>query len=338
MNNLIALGLEEVKFSNPAVKKTTLLTYSRQLNKLYKEMKLQDKPFTFTTSNDKDISRATPDWWLSAPQQVLDWLTDKPWGTELSPRTIKNYINVLLTITRNHKEKHEGYKVLRKHFDTLKDSLLKKQELQLPAEHEKILKEITMEELSKGLNPYLRNCKSSSSTDLLSATYYMLGHLHLDQVLRNEPMSMVLTNEYLNTEDFPDTNFIWNKGRNSKLMVIRNNKIRNPAKGHPAKEVKLTGLVNSAINKYIKVLKNNDKWEDPMPLLTKEITSSGYGLKIKKIWGHKGYEITSTMIRKLYAMEMRKEFGGVLTKEKEACDKLDHSLETHNYHYILNWD
>ena len=138
-----------------------------------------------------------------------------------------------------------------------------------------------------------------------------------------------------------------------KVMVIRNNKVRNPARGDEPKEVYLKGAVNSAINKYVQVLKNvsdGDMWADAMSEETNfrmrlafhgypdnPCSSSQYSQLFKKIWEHLGLELTTTQLRKVYAMDVRKKFGGNLVKEKEACAKLDHSKDTHDKHYILDF-
>ena len=178
----------------------------------------------------------------------------------------------------------------------------------------------------------------------------MIGHIHIDQVLRNECATMLMSREYLEKSAYPNTNFVWVKGRNQKLLVIRNNKVRNPALEHEPKEVYLKGAVNTAINKYLAVLGNNEKvlgetHNDRMPLIHSNkwdesecISSSHYSQVFKKVWEHKELELTTTMVRKIYAMDVRDKYKGNLIKEKEACEKLDHTKDTHDKHYILHFD
>ena len=254
-------------------------------------------------------------------------------------------MSLLLSLTKNL-ENNDTYKKYRVAFDIIKGANNAKQELQLPADNDLCLKDLKIEDLKKELNYHFKKVRKTDSEDTESALLNMLGHLHLDQVLRNEAHNMYLTSNYLSEEDHKDTNFIWIKGRNEKLMVIRNNKVRNPDRGDPPKEVVLKGAINTAINKYKQVLTNKyGPMDGLVPLVDnkhmtegKRISSSHYSQVFKKIWGHKGYDLTTTQIRKLYAMDVRDKFKGNLIKEKEACEKLDHSADTHNKHYILSFD
>ena len=136
-------------------------------------------------------------------------------------------------------------------------------------------------------------------------------------------------------------------------MVIRNNKVRNPSRGDPAKEVILKGSINTAINKYKQVLTNkHGNLNSVIPLViskhftnsgcsgdgSENISSSHYSQLFKKIWKHKEYDLSTTQLRKIYAMDIRDKYKGNLIKEKEACEKLDHSNDTHNKHYILDFN
>ena len=68
-----------------------------------------------------------------------------------------------------------------------------------------------------------------------------------------------------------------------------------------------------------------------------KMSSSLFSQNFRKLWEHIDLPISTTDLRKVYAMDVRKEFGGNLLKEKEACMKLDHNKDTHDKHYILEF-
>ena len=69
-----------------------------------------------------------------------------------------------------------------------------------------------------------------------------------------------------------------------------------------------------------------------------ELHSHEYTNLMKKVWEHKNLTMTSTLIRKLYAIHIRRKFKGKKTAEMKACDVLDHSMEVHNNCYVLYFD
>jgi len=358
LENVIALALKEIKIGSPTIKASSLKVYERQIRKLYNEMKAQVKPFDFFKT---DETFSCPRWWLDIPKDVIEWLNNSPWGTPLSERTIKNYISVIMSLVRNHK-KYSGnpYEVYFNHFSSVKASADAKQELQQPKESELDLKDLDMDKLGSFMKVWEKKTKGNDNKNAYAGFMYALGHLHLDQVLRNEACEMVITAEYLVQQDYPDTNFIWNKGRNMKLMVIRNNKVRNPERGDPAKEVWLKGKVNTALNKYIQILERNDiykckfeeccgkdcggcdKKEVPFCWSVKKkrpefMSSSNFSQQFRNLFEPKGYPISTTQLRKVYSIDIRNKYNGNLIKEKEACMKLDHSKDTHDKHYVLQF-
>ena len=68
------------------------------------------------------------------------------------------------------------------------------------------------------------------------------------------------------------------------------------------------------------------------------ISGPRYIQLVKRCWQHMDIIMTSTLIRKLFAIDIRKQFNGKLSEEKKACDKLDHSLAVHNSNYVLFFD
>ena len=352
--NHIKSTADMLKEFNPKMKESTLKTYKRMISRYYYMLGTKKAPSLKMTLNANVVPMCLMD-----TQERLKEIENYPWKDS----TKKNYISLLCSISKAFAvlhleqtdfEKNTTYADYRKAFDILKASNAGKQEKQEPKENEVALKELSMDMLNKSLSYHYNKIRKSDSKDIESALLYLLGSLHIDQVLRNECAGMLITKEWLPLEEHKDTNFIWLKGRNVKVMVIRNNKVRNPEMGHEPKEVFLKGQVNTAINKYIQILHNiyGEHLQDIIPLVhsnhftnsassgdgSENISSSHYSQVFKRIWKHKELELTTTSIRKVYAMDIRKEYGGNLLKEKEACVKLDHSQETHNSFYILNWD
>ena len=237
----------------------------------------------------------------------------------------------------------EPLEIFRKNFEILKKSINAQQELQQPKKKELQLKELSIKVLKSGLS-YHANKLRKNKYDLDSALLLLVGTINTELCLRNEPASMVITNEYLDKEMFPKQNFLWNKGRNKKMFIIRENKVREGGKD-PEKALEITGKFNSVINKYLVALENkigeNIKDLDMIPLIYKTkgegdlITNGGYVQLVKRCWQHMDLILTSTLIRKVFAIDIRNQHNGKLTEEKKACEKLDHSLAVHNNNYVL---
>ena len=68
------------------------------------------------------------------------------------------------------------------------------------------------------------------------------------------------------------------------------------------------------------------------------MSESMYNQYLSNIWTHKGKTLNSTLIRKVYANDVRREHNGKMTEELKACDKLDHSKKVHDSNYILYFD
>jgi hypothetical protein len=333
--NLIQLSVDAILKDNPDIKETTLKTYNRQLNKLYNELYLKYGSLELL-SNLPEV--------LLEPKKVLVVLYNEQW--DLSENSIKNYLSVIMSVIRNEPDYEKVYFDYQKAFNKLRDSINEKVIQQKPkTEAEEELEHICMDDLEGYLYHHKKRTEGKENKDIDSAMLYMLGHLHLEQVLRNEPATMKLTSRYITTEEDENVNFIWAKNRNEKRMIIRNNKVRNPKKeNYKAKEVKLGKRLNTALNKYIQILdRNGISIEDPIPLVHRkkgegEMSSANYTGIVKKIWAHRDIEMTSTLIRKLYSIEVRKEHNGKILEEKKACEKLDHSKDTHDKNYVIMFD
>tara|TARA_R110002153_G_scaffold156450_1_gene308444 strand:- start:2174 stop:3154 length:981 start_codon:yes stop_codon:yes gene_type:complete len=321
----IGLSLDILSFNNRSIKEGTLKTYRQNLTKLYNEIYL--KKGELELLNNIPIS-------LNDPLFVIGMLDGDSWG--LSLRTKKNYLSVIMSLVRNDGDYKDAYLVYTDRFNELKVAINKVEIEQKPLEKEECLEGITIRLLEKGLNFHIKKTKGADNKDKESALKVVLGHIHISEVLRNEPCNMILTDEYLSQEEFPKTNFIWDKNLKTKLMVIRDNKVRNADKGDIAKEVVLNKQCNTAINKLIQIYKRNDIL---LPTrLCGDISNSTYTQLIKTIWGEQlGLELTSTLIRKVYAKEVNVKNNGKITEELKACDKLDHTLGTHTKNYILHF-
>jgi hypothetical protein len=343
--NAIAVIMKQIKKGNEKMKDSTLKTYTRMVRKMYARM--------VESGLDTDIQMGLPKC-IFVPADILKEI-ETSWAVRDS--TKKNMISLMLSMCKGGAEEYphgsgfeDMYKEYRKAFDIIKASNEAKQIKQEPTEKEGALQNIKFDELKRGLSYHFNKVRKLKADDIESAMLNMIGHIHIDQVLRNECATMLMSREYLEQSSYPKTNFIWVKGRNHKLLVIRDNKVRNADRGDEPKEVYLKGAVNTAINKYISVLANNDKvlgqtHNDRMPLIHSNkwedgecITSSHYSQIFKKVWSKYDEDITTTSIRKIYAMDVREKYKGNLVKEKEACEKLDHSQDTHNKHYILHFD
>ncbi len=320
----IELSLEIIKRNNASIKEGTIKTYRQNLTKLYNEIYLKKGELII----ECEIPVVLKD-----TEFIIGMLNGESWG--LSQRTKKNYLSLIRSLIRCKTEMGEAYDKYTEAFDVIKSGINKEELEQKPKEKEMCLEGITTRLLDKGLNWHIAKTKGADNKDKGSALKVVLGHIHISEVLRNEPCNMILTERYLPVEDFPKTNFIWDKNMKTKLMVIRDNKVRNADNGDPAKEVVLNKKCNTAINKLVQIYKRNGI---TLPTrLCGEISNSTYTQLLKTIWEHIGLELTSTLIRKIYAKEVNVDNNGKLLEELMACDKLDHSLGTHTKNYILHF-
>jgi hypothetical protein len=266
--------------------------------------------------------------------------------------TTKNYISVCISLVRgvaldNPGICEEACKYYRKAQDELLQKISEKLMEQKPSEKEECLKDLSMKTLKKGLN-YHKQLLKKNPYDIETAVLLFVGTLATEFCLRNEPATMMLSNKYLDKIEYPKTNFLWNRGRNKKIMVIRENKVRVGGKD-PEKTLEVTGELNRTINQYLRAYLYCDpgvieglEHGEPMPLLWKSkgdlnenISGSGYCAMLKRVWSHKNINMTSTLIRKIFSIDVRKEHNGKMEAELKACEKLDHGLHVHNSNYIL---
>ena len=68
------------------------------------------------------------------------------------------------------------------------------------------------------------------------------------------------------------------------------------------------------------------------------MSSANYVGLVKRVWKHMDLDLTSTLIRKVYAMDIRTQYNGKLSEEMKACVKLDHSKQIHDTNYIVFFD
>lgn len=346
--------VSELKKSNPSLKDGTLKTYTSQLRKLVNEWSNENKKeMILMDGGYENATNTIPDFMLK-PASCVRFIEENKWAKgELSDRTIKNYYAVILSLLRGKNSDEDidteiytsAYKTYTAKFDELKKSLNALETLQQPKDKEIPLKGLKMKDLKKYLLYHFNKIRKADSKDWVSALLWCIGNLHMECVFRNELANIVYVEDYLPmSEEHNNTNFIWNKGRNSKIIEIRNNKVRDCSKGDLPKQIVLRGECNRIVNKYLKVLENA---EIPLccgdPFIRKqkgegEMTSSNYSALLKKCWEHKKLNLTSTLIRKVYAIDIREQYKGKLTAELEACAKLDHSLDVHNKSYIIHFD
>ena len=266
--------------------------------------------------------------------------------------TTKNYFSVVVSLIRgmaidNPGICEEACAHYRKHHDTYIKKIGDKLKEQKPTEKETFIETLNISLLKKGLKHHDKLLKTNPF-DVETAVLLFVGTLATELCLRNEPSTMVISNVYLDETEYPKTNYIWNKGRNKKIMIIRENKVR-VGGVDPERRIEITGTLNSVINKYLRAYLYCDPSCDDdlnegrtIPLIWKtkgdineNISGAGYCAMLKRVWAHMDIQMTSTLIRKIFAIDIRKEHGGKMTEEIKACEKLDHSLSVHNASYVL---
>ena len=330
---------KELLKNNPSLREKTQDTYVNILWRLIKGLEADG----YQTSMIGSI----PFVLLKDYEAVVEFIKNLKKGMS----TTKNYISVCISLVRGVALDNPGIcddacKYYRKAQDELLVQISQKQQEQLPSEKEEFLKDLSMVELKRGLRYHLQLLKKDP-LDIETAVLLFVGTLATEFCLRNEPANMMLSNKYLNKIEYPKTNFLWNKGRNKKVMVIRENKVRVGGKD-PEKTLEVTGELNSIINRYLRAYLYCDPGVEeglkhgPMPLLYKSkgdlnenISGSGYCAMLKRVWAHKNINMTSTLVRKLFSIDIRKKYNGKLSEEVKACEKLDHGLHVHNTNYIL---
>ena len=327
---------DELKINNPSLRPKTLDTYTKLLVRLTKL--LLEKEY------DIRLLGNIPFCLVHTPVDVCDLINEM----DIADVTKKNYYSTIMSLMRGQGIENPGIfdnslEIYREQFEELKQSINAVEELQEPKKKELQIKELTIQKLKKGLNFHRKKLRKDPY-DLDSALMLMVGTINTELCLRNEPANMVMTSEYLEQDEYPKTNFLWVCGRNKKVMVIRDNKVREGGKD-PEKALEITGQFNSIINKYIKALENHIQSRiadvDMLPLIFKSkgdgsnISGPGYVALVKRTWQHMDLIMTSTLIRKVFAIDIRKKYGGKYTEEKKACDKLDHTMAVHNKNYVL---
>ena len=340
ISTALTLCATELKLNNPSLRDTTLKNYKNLLSKILEGSLSIGLDIT-------EIHCNLPKCFLFESKSIIQVINETKWHKEykpLSERTRKNYYAVLLSLTRGIAiDENSAYylKDYNYEFELLNESIKSIELQQIPRPKELQLKNLTIDKLLKLLS-YHRD-----KTDLDSILLELVGAINCCLCLRNEPASMLISKDYLNQDEqqYKRTNFIWNKGRNKKYLYIRYNKVR--TEKDPQREIPITGYLNTVLNRYLKEYENfND--DDIKPLLFKTrgmnspdksvMSEPNYCNLVKRVWRHLDLDLSSTLIRKVYAMDIRRKYGGKLTEEMKACIKLDHSKSVHDSNYIIFYD
>lgn len=322
------------------------------------------KLFIYLNDNEYDI-RTIPD--LSENSELINHINNFLEGK--SDRTKKTYWSLMVSITRNKLclEGKDTCAQYRAEFNKYKEIIETLEEQQAPKDKEKFLEDMTIDMLKKELKKKWMNGRM----DVEGWVPITAGYIASIMCFRNEPATMMLSNQYLDKQEYPNTNFLWNKGRNKKFFIIRSNKVRDH--NDPERVIQVPLELNAILNKYLGV--HHCKWVvsnpnntlkelgwtpeffynhkgykkgfigEPIPLLMMPtnpysltpMTEANYCQLIKRIWAPK-WELTSTLIRKIYAGDVRTEHKGKLTEENKACEWLDHNKKVHDTNYILFFD
>jgi len=326
----------EIKLNNPTLRDSTLKNYKSMLFRILKGslsagLNIDSKnniPFAFKYNSHQIINVINKQLWLEEPKAITE-------------RTKKNYFAVMLSLLRGtavDEPESDYLKNYNYHFETLNNNIKALEMTQSPKPKELQLKDLSIKKLLKGLNYH------KSKNDLDSTLLALVGAINCYLCLRNEPSNMILSDTYLSQDlpEFKRTNFIWNKGRNKKYMYIRYNKVRTEA--DEQREIPITGELNSLLNKYIKQYDDHTPGLSYRPLLYKTkgnegcMSDANYVGLVKRVWKHMDLDLTSTLIRKVYAMDIRTQYNGKLSEEMKACVKLDHSKQIHDSNYIVFFD
>ena len=320
---IIKKAVEELKVNNPTLRDGSIKAYKGHIKAIIHLTELHEHEELFTKA--EEITSAIKD-------------------ASVSMNTKKAYLSVLCSLTRgraiNGDEYLENYNKYVFEFEDLKRIIDIEKIKQKPVGEEVIIKDLTMNMLHRALLKHKRDYMADNEANKESLMLYIVGLFHYHFTLRNElptisfqfhtnlePGHIENNSEVINKE-----NYIMCYSRNRKELVINKNKVRDPnSLSHEARKEKIPKDLNWALNKFIK-----NEAEAIDTLLS--IENSGYTKMVKRVWKHKGWELTSSLIRKLYACEIRTEHKGKLEYEIEACKKLDHSLGVHNTDYIVYFD
>lgn len=315
---IIKKAVEELKLNNPTLRDGSIKAYKGHIRAIIHQSELHEYEELFTKAEE---------------------ITSDIKDAYVSMNTKKAYLSVLCSLTRgraiNGNEYLENYNKYVFEFEDLKRLIDIEKIKQKPVGEEMIIKDLTMDLLHRALLKHKRDYMADNEANKESLMLYIVGLFHYHFTLRNELPTLYFTDTNLQNPNTPvdwkKDNYIICHSRNHKSMVINKNKVRDPnSLNHEARKEKIPKDLNWALNKLLSNKKMGDK------LLS--IENSGYTKMVKRVWKHKGWELTSSLIRKLYACEIRTEHKGKLEYEIQACKKLDHSLGVHNTDYIVYFD
>ncbi len=315
MADIIPKSVEELKINNPSLKEGSIKAYKGQLKSI---LALNE-----WITKYEDL--------FKSPKEIIKSIQD----SDKSMNTKKAYLGLLCSLTRGKalsedKEMVKSYSIYVAEFEDLKREIEVESIKQKPTNQEAILKDLTMNGLKRTLYKHKKDYKDNK--DIEALRMYIVGLFHIHFTLRNEVPTLSFTDKHLDkdTGEWRKDNYIVCYSRNNKEMIINKNKVRDPSNLlHKARKEKIPTDLNWGLNKWIAEKGHTKLYEGE---------NSGYTKLIKRIWKHKKLELTSSLIRKLYATEIRMEHKGKLEEELKACEKLDHSIEVHNKEYILYFD
>lgn len=312
---IVSSVVDELKLNNPSLKEGSIKAYTSQLHSI---LALSD---CITKYED----------FFKSPDKIIKSINE----CDKSMSTKKAYFNLLCSLTRGRalSEDKDNIKCYSQYVYECEDikRLIEIERLkQKPNGEEVILKDLTMKMLHRALLKHKRDYMSDPTANKDSLMLYIVGLFHIHFTLRNEVPTIIFIGGHFKSVKGRD-NYIRVDSRNRKEMVINKNKVRDPASPtHKPRKEKIPKDLNWALNKLLLNRKMGNKLLD--------IENSGYTKLVKRVWKHKGWELTSSLIRKLYATEVRMEHKGKLEYEIQACEKLDHSMAVHNTDYIIYFD
>lgn len=330
---MIEDAIEELKLNNPSLRPGSITAYRGHLKAISGLVEALD--------NVEDLFTNSL------------WIIKKIKESDKSLNTKKAYLSVLCSLCRGkalseEKEYVENYSRYVAEFEDIKRQIDLEKIKQKPVGEEVILKDLSIDILHRGLLKHKRDfmlSRSEEKPNLEALRMYIVGLFHLHFKLRNELPTMYLSLTWM-LDDWNEkeggegelphitqsTNHIWCASRNKKYIVINKNKVRDPSEeGWKPRQEPIPKDLNWALNHWLKYNKKmGEKFID--------IQDSGYTKLVRRIWKHKGYELTPSLIRKLYATEIRQKYKGKLQEELKACEVLDHKIGVHNTDYVIYFD
>lgn len=325
-------AIEELKLNNPSLRQGSITAYKGHLKAIGNLVEALDSLEDLFTNSV--------------------WIIQRIKDSNKSMNTKKAYLSVLCSLCRGkalseEKKYVENYSRYVAEFEDVKRQIDLEKIKQKPVGEEVVLKDLSMDILHRGLLKHKRDfmlSRNDEKPNLEALRMYIVGLFHIHFKLRNELPTMWLSLTWMlddwnekegGEKQLPhltkESNHIWCASRNKKYIIINKNKVRDPnEEGWKVRQELIPKDLNWALNHYIQYKKVGEKFID--------IQDSGYTKLVRRIWKHKGYELTPSLIRKLYATEIRQKYKGKLQEELKACEVLDHKIGVHNTDYVIYFD